>query len=245
MLKINEQIGYFRKIRKMSQEQLANQLGISNQAVSKWESGLNCPDISLIPALAKVLEVSIADLFGEGNGAPITSEDKNNIRVVVMKGNEIIKYHDLSSQEKDELKEFSFEFIGDCNNIECYGNLKIKGNIYGQINCNNDLSVEGNISSDINANNEVMINGNVEGDVNTGNQITINGNVNGDVNAGDAISISGDVFGNVDAGDEVNIDGDVDGNVDAGDEVNIDGDVFGNIDAGDEVIVHGNLKNEN
>ena len=38
-MKLNEQIAYFRKERGMTQEQLASALGVTNQSVSKWESG--------------------------------------------------------------------------------------------------------------------------------------------------------------------------------------------------------------
>lgn len=38
-MKLNEQIAYFRKEQGMTQEQLASALGVTNQSVSKWESG--------------------------------------------------------------------------------------------------------------------------------------------------------------------------------------------------------------
>lgn len=53
-----------RKEKNMTQEALAKRLGISPQAVSKWENGLGLPDVTLFPALAEVLEISIAELFG-------------------------------------------------------------------------------------------------------------------------------------------------------------------------------------
>ena len=47
----------------MTQEQLAQKLGISPQAVSKWESGTNMPDIQLLPELSVLFGVSIDSLF--------------------------------------------------------------------------------------------------------------------------------------------------------------------------------------
>ena len=47
----------------MTQEQLANRLGVSAQAVSKWESGVNMPDILLLPELSVIFGVTIDDLF--------------------------------------------------------------------------------------------------------------------------------------------------------------------------------------
>lgn len=56
-----------RKARKklgITQEELAGQIGVTSQAVSRWESGAGMPDISMLVPLAKVLDVSIDQLFG-------------------------------------------------------------------------------------------------------------------------------------------------------------------------------------
>ena len=52
---IGSRIAAKRKARGMTQEELANTLGVSSQAVSKWENDVSCPDISLLPQLAKAL----------------------------------------------------------------------------------------------------------------------------------------------------------------------------------------------
>ncbi len=64
IMKLNEQIAFLRRQRNMTQEELASALGVTNQAVSKWESSQCCPDIQLLPALAKLFEVSIDELMG-------------------------------------------------------------------------------------------------------------------------------------------------------------------------------------
>ncbi len=48
----------------MTQEALAEKLGVTFQAVSKWERGQSCPDISLLPSIAEIFGVSIDELFG-------------------------------------------------------------------------------------------------------------------------------------------------------------------------------------
>ena len=63
-LKINEQIMALRKRKGITQGELADVLGVSNQSVSKWESGQCCPDIQLLPTLAAYFEVSIDELMG-------------------------------------------------------------------------------------------------------------------------------------------------------------------------------------
>lgn len=63
-IKINEQIAFLRKQKGLTQEELANALGVTNQAVSKWESAQCYPDIQLLPDIAKMFDVSIDELIG-------------------------------------------------------------------------------------------------------------------------------------------------------------------------------------
>lgn len=46
---MGNRISKYRKARGMTQEELAGKLGVSSQAVSKWETDTFCPDISLLP----------------------------------------------------------------------------------------------------------------------------------------------------------------------------------------------------
>ncbi len=55
---ISDKIQELRKQNGLSQEQLAERMGVSRQAVSKWESGLCAPDIEKIIALSELFEVS-------------------------------------------------------------------------------------------------------------------------------------------------------------------------------------------
>lgn len=68
-----EKIGSFialkRKEKKLTQEELASKLNISKNAVSKWERGLSLPDVSTMPLLCEILEITLNELFnGEMNG---------------------------------------------------------------------------------------------------------------------------------------------------------------------------------
>lgn len=60
---IGSRIAKFRKAKAMTQEELASKLGVSSQAVSKWENDASCPDISLLPQLCKVLGVTTDELL--------------------------------------------------------------------------------------------------------------------------------------------------------------------------------------
>ena len=64
MEEIGTNIRLLRKTKNITQEELANALHISYQAISKWENGSSQPDIALLPAIANYFGVSIDELFG-------------------------------------------------------------------------------------------------------------------------------------------------------------------------------------
>ena len=60
---LGKRIASFRKENNLTQEQLAEMLNVTPQAVSKWENDIACPDISLLPELAKTFNVSVDELL--------------------------------------------------------------------------------------------------------------------------------------------------------------------------------------
>ena len=60
---IGTRIARRRKELGMTQEDLAVKLGVSAQAVSKWENDASCPDISLLPNLVKTLNITTDELL--------------------------------------------------------------------------------------------------------------------------------------------------------------------------------------
>lgn len=76
---LSENLFHLRKRNKMTQEQLANELSVSRQAVAKWETGETTPDISNCLALAKLFDVSLDDLVNyseEQQGLPLPPKGK-------------------------------------------------------------------------------------------------------------------------------------------------------------------------
>ncbi len=61
---LGKRIMYHRKRLSLTQDQLAEQLGVTAQAVSKWENDQSCPDISTIPRLAAIFGISTDALLG-------------------------------------------------------------------------------------------------------------------------------------------------------------------------------------
>ena len=62
-MELGKKIAYYRRNKNITQDALAKQLGISNQAVSKWETEQSCPDVELLPKLADIFEISLDELF--------------------------------------------------------------------------------------------------------------------------------------------------------------------------------------
>jgi transcriptional regulator with XRE-family HTH domain len=68
---MGNRIAMLRRKKERKQDALAEMLGVSPQAVSKWENDQSCPDISLLPKLAKILGVTVDELLtGESGETP-------------------------------------------------------------------------------------------------------------------------------------------------------------------------------
>ncbi len=86
-----------RKEKNITQQELADLLFVSNKTISKWETGRGVPEITIIPKLAKVLDVSIDELLGEFDGGKeepvvmqakesVAVEERNNIVPLIVRG---------------------------------------------------------------------------------------------------------------------------------------------------------------
>ena len=60
---MGEIISALRKEKGMTQKDLADKMGVTDKAVSKWERNLSCPDISSIPTLAEILGTGVETLM--------------------------------------------------------------------------------------------------------------------------------------------------------------------------------------
>lgn len=74
-MNLGNNISEKRKAKGMTQEELAANLGVSPQAVSKWENNLSCPDISLLPDISKLFGISVDELLGV---APATEKEEKS-----------------------------------------------------------------------------------------------------------------------------------------------------------------------
>lgn len=97
-MNIGNNISALRKKKGITQEELANELGVSAQAVSKWENNSSCPDVSLLTEIADYFGVSVDSLLRENEEDIVnssenkdanakSSDDKKNIVIRVTQQN--------------------------------------------------------------------------------------------------------------------------------------------------------------
>lgn len=72
-MSIGKNIAKYRKASGLTQEEFGIMLGVTNQAVSKWESEVSSPDILLLPEIASVLGITLENIYG------IEKESENNL----------------------------------------------------------------------------------------------------------------------------------------------------------------------
>lgn len=237
---MGEVIRNLRKEKGISQETLAENMGVSVQAVSKWECDNSYPDIVLLPQLAGYFGVSIDFLF---YGRTMSLCDNamphdDTLRIVQYKGSRILSKDTYNPDLHILLKMDHEEGTGDHNpslNVEIWGSADIQGDVSGNIKAGSGVNC-GNIGGGVIAGNGVNC-GNVGGSVNAGDGVSC-GNVGGGVSAGDGVNCgNGSVGGAINAGNTINC-GNVSGSVSAGDCVRC-GDIYGDIhDCGSDIHCH-------
>lgn len=190
---LGSNISLYRRQKGMTQEQLAQKLDVTNQAVSKWETDQCCPDVVLLPQLADIFGVSIDALFGRETAKQkpkdLPWKDDNALHIAVFVG------HTLVGAASRENQDCTFHYEGPVRDVYCQCGLSC-----GQ--------VQGNVDAD----------GFVEctqvgGNVNAGGYVEC-GDVGGNVNAGSYVECS-DVSGSLYCGAYVEC-GNVGGNITSG-----------------------------
>lgn len=80
---MGETISSLRKKNNMTQLELANKMGVTDKAVSKWERDLSCPDINSIPQLAETLGVPVNELLNVKNTMENKKSSKDKIDKII------------------------------------------------------------------------------------------------------------------------------------------------------------------
>ena len=86
---IGKRIAFLRKEKGLTQEELAQHMGISPQAVSKWENDQTCPDISALPKLARLFGVTVDELLEGKEALPavrvLPPEERRDIKDMLLR----------------------------------------------------------------------------------------------------------------------------------------------------------------
>ena len=256
---LGKNISALRKAKSMTQDALAGQLGVTFQAVSKWENGQSCPDITMLPELSDLLGVSIDELFGRtpaaGAAAPEEAEteqapreqvvyhelpwedDRGTLHAVLFAGHQLVG-NSIFNRRSREKQKIEFCWEGPAVNVQsdfsvtCAEGTIIQGNVNAgdSVHC-------GAVCGSVTAGDGVTC-GAVGGNVRAGDSVTCEA-VGGDVQAGDSVRC-GNVGGSVRAGDGVTC-GDVQGDVHAHDSVHCQS-VYGNVSAADGIRIRRDQK---
>lgn len=261
-MELGKKIAFYRKKMDMTQEALANQLGISNQAVSKWETEQSYPDVELLPRIADIFEITLDELFdrvkasedeeqpteemiGNSAGEQVQWfwEDDDTLRAVLFMGHQLVEKKELNRSMGRIFSEITLNYSGEVKNIESSFNVTCE-NVGGSVSAGGYVEC-GDAGGDVTAGGYVEC-GDVAQSVKAGGYVEC-GDVGVSVTAGGyaecevvGVSVSargyvecGDAGGDVTAGGYVNC-GDVGGNVTAEENVEC-GDVGGNVKAGGNV----------
>ncbi len=241
-------IAELRRASGMTQDTLAEKLGVTYQAVSKWENTISCPDISLIPMIAEIFGVSIDFLFGKDieiheekpkqpSDLNLPWEDDGKLYAVLFRGTKLLE----TREYKNEKMKITVELCGDLRDVKSEFNVScqtVTGNVNaGEINCD---TIDGNanagsITCDTiggNVQTGALTCDTIEGDVKSA-AVTCD-TIEGDVTInGGGLTCNGEIAGDLNAEScKITVNGDVSGDIDIrGGEnaLSVEGDVAGDL----------------
>lgn len=159
-------IAQLRKEAGMTQEQLGNALGLTYQSVSKWENGLSCPDVQLLPQLADLFHVTLDDLFGREAPQPQrTAEQEEAERTLPWPDDDtlyVVMYHghQLLTEDPAVLKghreELRFVYDGPAVNVSSWFDVVCEsGPVEGSVTAGGDVAC-GSVGGSVRAGGDVV-----------------------------------------------------------------------------------------
>ena len=219
-----QRITMLRKARALTQDQLAQELGITAQAVSKWENGQSYPDITLLPKLAEVYGVRVDELLGcapekdedEHEEAALDlpwDDDPKTIHAVLFAGHTLIGAQEVT--KCPEASRITFTYEGEALNIDSVFAVSVDGEVQGNVRAGSSVSCD-DVGGDVKAGGSVNCDA-IGGNVSSGGSVNCD-DVEGSVSANGSVTC-GDVGGSVTAGGSLSCD-EVHGSASAGGRTN-------------------------
>jgi len=129
-MSIGKNIAKYRKAKGLTQEELGAKLGVTNQAVSKWESEVSMPDVMLLPEIANALNITLDDLYGiakEPKKVSVSADDFpafcHQKLIELFYYNTKMRFTHIGSSDKEQL-EFQIKKLMQGCRIGCLSNTQ-------------------------------------------------------------------------------------------------------------------------
>jgi transcriptional regulator with XRE-family HTH domain len=129
-MSIGKNIAKYRKAKGLTQEELGTILGVTNQAVSKWESEVSMPDVMLLPEIANALNMTLDDLYGiakEPEKISVSADDFpafcHQKLIELFYYNTKMRFTHIGSSDKEQL-EFQIKKLMQGCRIGCLSNTQ-------------------------------------------------------------------------------------------------------------------------
>ena len=129
-MSIGKNIAKYRKAKGFTQEELGAKLGVTNQAVSKWELEVSMPDIMLLPEIATALNITLDDLYGivkEPEKVSVSADDFPSFcyqkLIELFYYNTKMRFTHIGSSDKEQL-EFQIKKLMEGCRIGCLSNTQ-------------------------------------------------------------------------------------------------------------------------
>ena len=129
-MSIGKNIAKYRKAKGLTQEELGAKLGVTNQAVSKWESEVSMPDVMLLPEIATALNITLDDLYGIAKGPEKISCSADDFPafchqklIELFYYNTKMRFTHIGSSDKEQL-EFQIKKLMEGCRIGCLSNTQ-------------------------------------------------------------------------------------------------------------------------
>ena len=151
-------IARLRKAHGLTQDALASKLGVTYQAVSKWENGASCPDVMLLPEIANIFNVTVDNLFGRECAAhnyersalvDVSWDDDSTLRIALFRGKELLR--EIPEDKLEKMRKIPVTLSGAPMNVSSVLDVHVAdGDICGDVFASGNVhccDVDGNISA--------------------------------------------------------------------------------------------------
>ena len=177
-MSIGKNIASYRKEKGWTQAELGDKLGVSNQAVSKWESEMTMPDVMMLPVLASVFECSIDALFSceekDDFVEALPWEDDGVIRCAVFRGKSVLQVADGAMGRV---------CFSDVSEVTSEANVIVIGSVEGDCTAKGSIFISQNLTGDCEAKGNIEVGACISGDCSANGNINVSGNICGECNA--------------------------------------------------------------